>query len=113
MLESESSVPRRTCSAHSAGTAALRSTRPLPAFEFLKQLLEVKKDMVTAENSDDERCLDERELVDTDRGALTQILEEYAPPHTPIIVENVAEQIDALVRPIRGQKWQETPIWRS
>ena len=47
-------------------------------------------------------------MLDPDRGALTQILAEYAPPGTPVIVEHVAEQIDAIVRPIRCTGWQES-----
>jgi type I restriction enzyme R subunit len=74
--------------------------------EFLKRLLEVAKDLVAAEKAEDEGRLDELKVVDPDRGALTQILEEYAPPGTPVIVENVVEQIDAIVRPIRGTSWQ-------
>ena len=30
------------------------------------------------------------------------------PPETPVIIENVVEQIDAIVRPIRGTGWQTT-----
>jgi type I restriction enzyme R subunit len=74
--------------------------------EFLKQLLEVARDLVAAEKADDEGRLDEIKVVDPNRGALTQILEEYAPPDTPVIIDNVVEQIDSIVRPIRGTGWQ-------
>ena len=74
--------------------------------EFLKRLLEVAKDLVAAEKAEEEGRLDEIKVIDPDRGALTQILEEYAPPGTPVIVENVVEQVDAIVRPIRGTSWQ-------
>jgi len=74
--------------------------------EFLKRLLEVAKDLVTAERADEDGRLDEITIVDPDRGALTQILEEYAPPGTPVIIENVVEQIDAIVRPVRDTGWQ-------
>jgi len=74
--------------------------------EFLKRLLEVAKDLVTAERADEDGRLDEITVVDPDRGALTQILEEYAPPGTPVIIENVVEQIDAIVRPVRHSGWQ-------
>ncbi|HVA84749.1 MAG TPA: hypothetical protein VNF73_00380, partial [Candidatus Saccharimonadales bacterium] len=47
-------------------------------------------------------------VLDPDRGALTQILAEYAPAGTPVIVERVVEQIDAIVKPIRGTRWQES-----
>jgi type I restriction enzyme R subunit len=74
--------------------------------EFLKQLLELAKDMVVAEKADEEGHLDEIKVIDPDRGALTQILEEYAPPDTPVIIENVVEQVDAIVRPVRHSGWQ-------
>lgn len=74
--------------------------------ESLKQLLAVAKDLVAAEKAEEEGRLDEIKVVDPDRGALTQILEEYAPAGTPVVVENVVEQIDAIVRPVRGTNWQ-------
>jgi type I restriction enzyme R subunit len=74
--------------------------------EFLKRLLEVAKDLVAAEKAEEEGRLDEVKVLDPDRGALTQILEEYAPPGTPVIITNVVEQIDDIVRPIRGTSWQ-------
>jgi type I restriction enzyme R subunit len=74
--------------------------------EFLKQLLEVARDLVVAEKAEEEGRLDEIKVVDPHRGALTQILEEYAPRDTPVIIENVVEQIDEIVRPIRGTGWQ-------
>ncbi|MGI8751819.1 MAG: type I restriction endonuclease subunit R [Acidimicrobiales bacterium] len=74
--------------------------------EFLKQLLDVARELVVAEKADEEGRLDEIAVVDPDRGALTQILEEYAPPDTPVIIENVVEQIDGIVRPVRGTGWQ-------
>ena len=49
---------------------------------------------------------EETAVIDQDRGALTAILEEFAPTDTPVIVERVAEDIDAIVRPVRGTGWQ-------
>jgi type I restriction enzyme R subunit len=76
--------------------------------EFLKRLLELAKDLVTAEKADEEGRLNEIKVVDPDRGALTQILEEYAPPDVPVIIETVVERIDQIVRPVRGTGWQES-----
>ena len=76
--------------------------------EFLKQLLEIASAMVAAEKAEEEGRLDEIKVIDPDRGALTQILEEYAPEGTPVIIETVVEQIDAIVRPVRGTGWQES-----
>lgn len=48
-------------------------------------------------------------LPDPHKGALTQILQEYAPEQTPALIENVVERIDAIVRPVRGTGWQNEP----
>ncbi|MFN8521128.1 MAG: HsdR family type I site-specific deoxyribonuclease [Chloroflexota bacterium] len=76
--------------------------------DFLKRLLDVARQVVEAERAEADGRLDTFQVLDPDRGALTQILEEYAPPGVPIIVANVVEQIDQLVRPIRGTGWQES-----
>lgn len=76
--------------------------------EFLKQLLALAKDLVEAEKADEEGRLDDIKVVDPDKGALTQILAEYAPPDVPVIIETVVEKIDAIVRPVRGTGWQES-----
>lgn len=76
--------------------------------EFLKQLLALAKDLVEAEKANEEGRLDEIKVVDPDKGALTQILAEYAPPDVPVIIETVVEKIDAIVRPVRGTGWQES-----
>ena len=55
--------------------------------EFLKQLLEVARQFVEAERAEADGRLDEFEVLDPDNGALTQILEEYAPPGVPVIVD--------------------------
>jgi len=88
---------------------ALRRTTidsAVASVNFLKELLEIAKDLVAAEKADAEGRLDEIKVVDPHRGALTQILEHYKPPDTPVIVENVVEQIDAIVKPVRGTGWQ-------
>ena len=76
--------------------------------EFLKRLLELARQIVGAERAEAEGRLDRFQVLDPDRGALTQILQEYAPAGTPVIVEHVVEQIDAIVKPIRGTRWQES-----
>jgi type I restriction enzyme R subunit len=76
--------------------------------EFLKRLLELARQIVGAERAEAEGRLDRFQVLDPDRGALTQILQEYAPASTPVIVQRVVEQIDAIVKPIRGTRWQES-----
>ncbi|MHB8460163.1 MAG: type I restriction endonuclease subunit R [Candidatus Limnocylindrales bacterium] len=76
--------------------------------EFLKRLLELARQLVGAERAEADGRLDAFAILDPDRGALTQILSEYAPPGTPAIIEHVVEEIDAIVRPVRGTGWQES-----
>jgi type I restriction enzyme R subunit len=76
--------------------------------EFLKRLIELATDVVQAEKAEEEGRLDEVAVVDPDKGALSQILAEYAPPEVPVIIETVVEKIDAIVRPVRGTGWQES-----
>jgi len=74
--------------------------------EFLKVLLELAKDLVTAEHADDEGRLDEIVVIDPHKGALTQIFEEYKPEGVPVVIEHVVEQVDDLVSPVRNTGWQ-------
>ena len=76
--------------------------------EFLKQLLELARALVGAERAEADGSLDTFQVLDPDRGALTQILEEFAPPGVPVIVEHVVDEIDAIVKPVRGSRWQES-----
>jgi type I restriction enzyme, R subunit len=62
--------------------------------------------VVEAEKAEAEGRLDDIVVLDPDRGALTQILQEYAPTDLPVAIELVVEKIDAIVRPIRGSGWQ-------
>jgi len=76
--------------------------------EFLERLLDLARTMVGAERAEAEGRLDSFQVLDPDRGALSQILAEYAPPGVPVIVEHVVDEIDAIVKPIRGSGWQES-----
>jgi type I restriction enzyme, R subunit len=76
--------------------------------EFLKRLLDLARQLVGAERAEADGRLDSFQVLDPDRGALTQILSEFAPPGVPVIIEHVVEEIDTLVRPIRGSRWQES-----
>jgi type I restriction enzyme, R subunit len=74
--------------------------------EFLKHLLELAKDLIDAEKADEEGRISEVEILDTRKGALTQIFDEYKPEGVPVVIESVVEQVDALVAPVRGSGWQ-------
>lgn len=76
--------------------------------EFLKELLEVARQVVEAERAEADGRLDELTSVlpDPDIGALTQILLEFKPDATPEIVERVVTDIDTIVRQVRFTGWQ-------
>ena len=74
--------------------------------EFLRRLLELAKDLLEAERADDEGRIDEVKVVDPRKGALSQIFEEFKPKGVPFVIETVVEQVDALVKPVRGTGWQ-------
>lgn len=86
---------------------ALRNRQVATAAEsvqLLKDVLKLAREVVEADRTAPGG--EETSVIDQDRGALTAILEEFAPPDTPVIVERVAEDIDAIVRPVRGTRWQ-------
>ncbi len=88
---------------------ALRSRQVKTAAEslqLLKDLLALARDLVKADRQ--APANEESSVIDQDRGALTAILQEYAPTDTPVIVERVAEDIDAIVRPVNGTGWQQS-----
>jgi type I restriction enzyme R subunit len=74
--------------------------------EFLRHLLELARDLLEAERADDEGRISEIKVVDPRKGALTQIFEEYKPEGVPLVIENVVENVDSLVQPVRGTGWQ-------
>jgi len=85
-----------------------RISNAAESVDFLRRLLEIAKELVEAERADDEGRLSDVKIVDPRKGALTQIFEEFAPDETPVIIENVVEQIDGLVGPTRGTGWQSS-----
>jgi type I restriction enzyme R subunit len=79
------------------------------SIEFLKQALEVARTAVKAERLEAEGQLDEAEhLLDPHIGALTQIVNEYRPEGTPVIVDDVVRDIDAIVKQVAFTGWNET-----
>ena len=62
-----------------------------------------------AERLEGEGRLDKAEtILDPHIGALTQIVEEYKPEGTPVIVDDVVRDIDAIVKQVRFTGWNET-----
>ena len=75
----------------------------LVSVDFLKELLALAKDVVTAEQ---EVPAIERE--DRGKAALTELFEEVKTDETPIMVERVVNDIDVIVREVRFEGWQDT-----
>ena len=77
--------------------------------EFLREILELARQVTVAERAEDEGGADALALLpDPKLGALTQILREYSPPDVPVIVEEVVRDIDEIVRQASFTGWQES-----
>jgi type I restriction enzyme R subunit len=75
----------------------------LTSVEFLKELLKLARDVVTAEKTEPPQ---EREA--QGKAALTELFEAAKTAETPIIVERVVNDIDEIVRYVRFDGWQNT-----
>ena len=75
----------------------------LGSVEFLKELLNLARDLVSAEN-------DTPPEEDEDRGkaALTELFQQVRNAQTPIVVERIVADIDKIVRIVRFDGWQKT-----
>ena len=84
-------------------------TQAAASVDFLRELLELAQQVTAVERADDEGHLDEVSILpDPNVGALTQIFREYAPPDSPVIIENVVNDIDTIVRQVRFTGWSQT-----
>jgi type I restriction enzyme R subunit len=75
----------------------------LLSVEFLKELLNLARDVVQAEN--ETPAADEE---NRGKAALTELFEEVRNDSTPIMVERVVNDIDEIVRVVRFDGWQRT-----
>jgi type I restriction enzyme, R subunit len=73
------------------------------SLEFLKELFELARDTVAAEKAAAEIPREER-----GKAALTELFESLKGNDTPIIVENVVNEVDEVVRTVRFDGWQNT-----
>ena len=71
--------------------------------EFLKQLLEVARDLVEAEQK-----VTPEEDQNQAKSALTELFTELKNEDTPVIVERIVNDIDEIVRMVRFPGWQNT-----
>jgi hypothetical protein len=75
----------------------------ISSMEFLKQLLELAREVVQAEKETEPE-------VEEDRGkaALTELFQEVRNESTPVMVERIVNDIDEIVRVVRFPDWQQT-----
>jgi type I restriction enzyme R subunit len=84
-------------------------TRAEDSIEFLKKALEVARAAVIAERLDAQGRLDEAaHLLDPNIGALTQIVEQYKPANTPVIVTDLVRDIDTIAKQVTYAGWNES-----
>ena len=75
----------------------------LTSLEFLKQILEIARDVVEAEKE-----IDPEEERDRAKEALTELFQEVKNTNTHIIVERIVTDIDDIVKKVRFPDWQHT-----
>lgn len=75
----------------------------LVSIDFLKELLELAKDVVRLE-----RETPVEEEIDQGKAALTQLFEEARNGETPVMVQRIVDDIDEIVRQVRFDGWQDT-----
>jgi type I restriction enzyme R subunit len=75
----------------------------LTSMEFLKQILEIAKDVLEAEKD-----TDPEEERDRAKEALTELFQEAKSKNTHIIVERIVTDIDEIVKKVRFPDWQHT-----
>ena len=75
----------------------------LNSVEFLKQLLQLAKEVLQAEKD-----VPPEEDEDRGKAALTELFNEVKTTETPIMVERVVADIDEIVRLVRFPGWQDT-----
>jgi type I restriction enzyme R subunit len=75
----------------------------LVSIDFLKELLELAKEVVKLER---ETPIEEE--IDRGKAALTELFEQAKSGDTPIMVKRVVDDIDEIVRAVRFDGWQNT-----
>jgi type I restriction enzyme R subunit len=75
----------------------------LVSIDFLKELLELAKDVVKLEH---ETPVEEE--IDRGKAALTELFEQAKSGDTPVMVKRVVDDIDEIVRAVRFDGWQST-----
>jgi type I restriction enzyme R subunit len=79
------------------------------SLEFLEQALKIAQDVVAADRAAEEGNLEEAErLLDPNKGALTQIVEQNTPPGLHKIVPDIVWAIDSIVVQVAYTGWTES-----
>jgi type I restriction enzyme R subunit len=73
------------------------------SLEFLRELLELARDTVAAEKEINEVPREEQ-----GKAALSELLDSLKDDGTPVIVENIVDRIDEVVKAVRFEGWQAT-----
>lgn len=73
------------------------------SLEFLRELLALARDTVAAEKEIDEVPREEQ-----GKAALTELFDSLKTDGTPVIVENIVNRIDEVVKAVRFEGWQAT-----
>jgi type I restriction enzyme, R subunit len=73
------------------------------SLDFLRSLLELARDTVAAEKNAGQRPREEQ-----GKAALTELFQSLQGNGTPVIVENIVNRIDEVVRGVRFEGWQST-----
>jgi len=71
--------------------------------EFLKELLELAKEVVATEQAVPPIDKEER-----GKAALTELFEEAKNDDTPVVVDRIVADVDEIVRAVRFDGWQAT-----
>lgn len=75
----------------------------LHSVEFLKQLLDLARELLEAEKETPPEADENR-----GKAALTELFEEVRSTDTPVVVERLVNDIDDIVRVVRFDGWQHT-----
>jgi type I restriction enzyme R subunit len=73
------------------------------SISFLKRLLEIAREVVEAEQQ-----VTPEEEQDRAIAALTELFNEVRSQNTPVVVEPIVADIDAIVKVVRFPGWQQT-----
>lgn len=75
----------------------------ISSIEFVKELCKIAKETVQAEKE-----IEAQQQEKTPKAALTELFLELKTDKTPVVVERIVTDIDAIVRVVRFPGWQQS-----